>query len=885
MTRRFCSIVLIFLSPIFLKAQDLRESLNLNLDNGLIQSTVTYLEEDELGRMWIATPNGLNYYNGFEVGKIEGLEQYCLGLKSIDSNLFCVGTKGVYRINIYSLQIENYNFEESEYYDYAFLENGIAIKNSNTSDSLFLDFELKLKNWPSKQSRIGFNPSNQSFISAGINLLSNTKGVFAIQGNDTNCLYPSYGGRLISYSKNRVFAATHNGLLEVYMKGKNLKWRVHFPKYRIESILKDSEENLWIATSEQGVLMLHRNLLISNYKEIKDDENDAVSCWTFQKWKSKLYVNTNDGIKRIGGNNEDDQLEKISEGLSIISSYACSEGLFLGSLNSGVFFYDGQKIRPIYSSEENNLNNTIVKFFPFKNYLIGTTKLAMLFFDFKGNFLFQKPFPFEEPKTYLMNIRPYESGFLASTTKGIYFLDSNLISLNHPQEFRSVISMTAGENKVWLAGLGDGLLVLENGKIKAEEIGDKYFHSIHRQKKDELWMSSSTAVYKRTGDLNQKFAFNNGFPIKEYNQGGFYSDSLLYYSGVGGVFVFDPEKVRLSAKKPQILFQHRNMVLNLADPLELDYDQSEILLKYEIIDLIDPQNVENRFEFGGRALNPNEIGTLQLSPSYGEEELIVYFKNKANGKEFHYILLINRNFPFWKKWWFVVLAFMAALLSLLGIFSLWKFYKTKKLLQAQREENRLGQERLRISQELHDNIGARISHIISSLDMEMYQRQAGDKVKSLENINVFARETMSQLRETIWMVSDKSIFYSELLVRIEQYVEQINSLTKVEIHFTQEDIFDFELGPIQTINYYRIVQEGINNALKYAKAEKINIRASGKGNPKLKICISDTGIGFDPKTTRKGTGIKGMEKRAEETKARFSLKSGPNGTELILVLD
>lgn len=884
MPRPFIIRLLFILSPFLIGAQDLKESLNLNLEDGLIQSTVTYIEEDNLGRIWIATPNGLNFYNGFEIGKIEGIEQYCMSLYSADSNIFCVGTKGVYRINIYTFKLRKFDFEESEYYLYAFLENGIAIKNSNKKDSLLLGFDLEPREWATSRGEINFKPSSSSYKKDGFNLVSNVKGVFEIRGRDSLCIYPSYSQNLLAYSKNRVFAATHNGLLELKKVGNKLVSKVHFPKYRIESMFKDQERNLWIATSENGLMLLHRNLLASTFREFKDQENDPISCWTFQKWNQELYVNSNDGVKRLSSRQED-QLEMMSKGLPTISSYAGPKGVFLGTLNSGVFFYSGNELKQIFLSEKTTLNNVIIKIFPFKSKIVATTKRAMLFFDLKGNFLFQKPFPFDGPKTYLMNIRPYKKGFLASTTKGIYFLDSNLSRTAHPEEYQSVISMSTGKDKIWLAALGDGLLLREKGKTRALKIVEKHFHTIHELSDDELWMSSSTSVYKRTNSLNQRFGFRNGFPIKEYNQGGFYCDSLFYYAGVGGVFAFNPDSISHSDKEPKLLINYKNRVLNLEEALELEYDQSEILLNIERIKVLDQSNFTYRFEFNQKDIVLTKSGSLEISPPYGESVFGYYLKNKSNQLETFYKLRVNRNFPFWKKWWFLVLAFLVLLLCVLGLFSLVKFYKTKKLLQAQKEEHRLSQERLRISQELHDNIGARISHIISSLDMEMYQRGEDEKVKNIENINVFARETMSQLRETIWMVSDKSIFYSELLVRIEQYVEQINSLTQVQIHFSQEDIHDFELGPIQTINFYRIVQEAINNALKYAKSKTISIKAAGLGNPKLKICIQDDGKGFDLEKVKKGTGIKGMEKRASEARATINISSSPKGTKLVLQLD
>lgn len=217
---------------------------------------------------------------------------------------------------------------------------------------------------------------------------------------------------------------------------------------------------------------------------------------------------------------------------------------------------------------------------------------------------------------------------------------------------------------------------------------------------------------------------------------------------------------------------------------------------------------------------------------------------------------------------------------MLGAVALGGYLRTRRLLALEKADRKVTDERLRISRELHDNIGARLTHIISSLDVEMFQRK---EAESLANVNAFARQTMSQLRETIWAVSEKTVFFSEFTTRIEQCLSESKRLTGKSMYLASSVKGDFELNPVQTINFYRIVQEAINNALKYADADEIVVRMVRTGF-EITLEISDNGAGFDLENSRKGSGLQGMEARANEAGAAWSIHSTQGaGTTIRLV--
>lgn len=227
---------------------------------------------------------------------------------------------------------------------------------------------------------------------------------------------------------------------------------------------------------------------------------------------------------------------------------------------------------------------------------------------------------------------------------------------------------------------------------------------------------------------------------------------------------------------------------------------------------------------------------------------------------------------------------LAVVLTLLGIL----FYNQQKLknrqLQKENElkdalikietQNRLQEQRLRISRDLHDNIGAQLTFIISSLDNLKYGFQLPDKLSAkLKFISEFTTTTIYELRDTIWAMNKNDISLEDLQTRVSNFIDKANSTS-------ENVIFGFESDPLHTeikfssvdgMNIYRIIQEAMNNALKYANARHIAVKIQSD-NQQLEILISDDGQGFDPKTVERGNGLNNMIKRAHDIGAEISIE-------------
>ena len=191
-------------------------------------------------------------------------------------------------------------------------------------------------------------------------------------------------------------------------------------------------------------------------------------------------------------------------------------------------------------------------------------------------------------------------------------------------------------------------------------------------------------------------------------------------------------------------------------------------------------------------------------------------------------------------------------------------------------QNKLQDQRLRISRDLHDNIGAQLTFIISSIDNLKYGLKLPEKLQDkLSSINTFAQGTIAELRDTIWAMNKNEISFEDLQIRISNFIEKANLSSKniaINFNIAQSVDKDRTFTSVVGMNIYRIIQESINNAMKYAEASKITVDVFDV-HSELNFSIKDNGKGFDMSKAELGNGLNNMKKRADEIDAKFTIQS------------
>ena len=155
----------------------------------------------------------------------------------------------------------------------------------------------------------------------------------------------------------------------------------------------------------------------------------------------------------------------------------------------------------------------------------------------------------------------------------------------------------------------------------------------------------------------------------------------------------------------------------------------------------------------------------------------------------------------------------------------------------------------------------------------------------LTSINFFTRNTINQLRDTVWAMNKDAIKFEDLIDRISNHISQAGQLVGTRITFKNEIDEAIEFSALVGINVFRIMQEAINNAIKYADAELVivEIKLIDGG---YELSITDDGNGFDIDKTDQGNGIRNMMQRSAEIDGKLIIDSKVNhGTTITLFID
>jgi len=211
-------------------------------------------------------------------------------------------------------------------------------------------------------------------------------------------------------------------------------------------------------------------------------------------------------------------------------------------------------------------------------------------------------------------------------------------------------------------------------------------------------------------------------------------------------------------------------------------------------------------------------------------------------------------------------------------------FRSVLILEGQEEE------RKRIAMDIHDGIGQLLTSLkfqIESIDMGNYV-ESRNKLEEAKNL---LKDVIKEVRRVTFNLKPTVLSDYGISPGLSVYVKEINKLTNVEITFSNKTGFSQRLPSKIENNIYRIIQEAINNSLKYSKTEAISVNLQHDQDNVI-VEIIDNGVGFDEELLEKpnfkaesGNGFFNMFERTEYINGKLEVKSSPGeGTKVTLTV-
>lgn len=204
-----------------------------------------------------------------------------------------------------------------------------------------------------------------------------------------------------------------------------------------------------------------------------------------------------------------------------------------------------------------------------------------------------------------------------------------------------------------------------------------------------------------------------------------------------------------------------------------------------------------------------------------------------------------------------------------------KLAQQQKLRARQITEAVLGaqeRERSGIGRELHDNINQILATSKLYLDVVIEEQQPDNPLilKSRHNISIAIEEIRKISKVLITPVLDEV----GLGQSVTELTRNILEVKKMNFVTDTKELDESKLSGDEKLTLYRIVQEQLNNILKYAEASEVKIKIKTEDHTAT-LAIDDNGKGFNTNAIRRGVGITNMMSRAELYNGKVEIDSAP----------
>ncbi|HWI59197.1 MAG TPA: histidine kinase, partial [Bacillota bacterium] len=181
----------------------------------------------------------------------------------------------------------------------------------------------------------------------------------------------------------------------------------------------------------------------------------------------------------------------------------------------------------------------------------------------------------------------------------------------------------------------------------------------------------------------------------------------------------------------------------------------------------------------------------------------------------------------WKTIWFWVAVGGALLAVAVGIWRLAELQKMKRQVQELARQRALEQERLRIAQNIHDDLGARVTEIslLSSSAQSKANLSSEEARAQFGAVSRLTNDLVRALYETVWAVNPKNDDLDSLASYVCQLADQMCAQAQLRCRLEMPELpADIPVASTVRHNVIMAVKEALHNVIKHGHASEIQIR-------------------------------------------------------------
>lgn len=192
-----------------------------------------------------------------------------------------------------------------------------------------------------------------------------------------------------------------------------------------------------------------------------------------------------------------------------------------------------------------------------------------------------------------------------------------------------------------------------------------------------------------------------------------------------------------------------------------------------------------------------------------------------------------------------------------------------KIIQAQEDE------RKRLSREMHDGPAQMLANILlrsELVDKTFKERGRNEALIEMKSVRSLVRSSLYEVRRIIYDLRPMALDDLGLLPTIKKYLNNIEEYSQMKIVFTSLGKTE-RLASEYEVALFRLIQESVQNAIKHAQAEEINVKLEITSKY-VSATIRDNGKGFDTTVKEEHSfGLIGMHERVELLAGTLNVQS------------